>query len=298
MVISPRSAGNRGDGTAGGSGGILPFLWLVDDLLSPPGASLWRGGEPGTMDEQRGTWECWSLLTALAVAVPDVELGTLVLNTTFRNPALIAKMADTVDEISGGRVILGIGAGDARYEHHAFGYPFDQRVSRFAEAVTIIDDLLHKGASDLRGAHYQVHDCALLPRGPRREGPPILIGSLADGPRMLRLVVAHADIWNGWLVHSRSTPRCGTAIARGDRRGLLTEGRDHATLARTVAIRIALLGQAAPTGEAIQGTPEAIANASRAHAAAGISHVQVWLTPDTMAGVAAFAPVLESLDRG
>jgi hypothetical protein len=78
----------------------------------------------------------------------------------------------------------------------------------------------------------------------------------------------------------------------------LDAGRDPATLARSVAIRVALLGQPAPTGEAIQGNPEAIAAALRAHAAAGIAHVQVWLTPDTIAGVEAFAPILELLDRG
>lgn len=273
-------------------------LWLVDHLLSPPGAPLWRGGPPTAPDEQRGTWECWSLLSALAVAVPQVELGTLVLNTTIRNPALLAKMAETVDEISGGRVILGIGAGDAEYEHHAFGYPFDRRVDRFAEAATIVGDLLRRGRSDVQGAYYQTRDCVLLPRGPRRDGPPILIGSLANGPRMLRLVVEHADIWNGWLVHSRSSADAVPPLRDAIDAACLAAGRDPATLARSVAIRVALLGQPAPTGEAIQGSPEAIADALRAHAAAGIAHVQVWLTPDTVAGVEAFAPVLALLDRG
>src|SRR5262249_31356485 len=249
------------------------------------------------IDEQRGTWECWSLLSALAVAVPGVELGTLVLNMTLRNPALLAKMAETVDEISGGRVLLGVGAGDARYEHHTFGYPLDHRVSRSTEAVTVIEDLLRHGASDFQGAHYQVHGCTLLPRGPRRHGPPILIGSLANGPRMLRLVVAHADIWNGWLVHSRSSAAAVPPFRDAIDAACLAHGRDPATLARSVAIRVALLGQPAPTGEAIQGSPETIADALRAHAAVGIAHVQVCLTPDTIAGVEAFAPVLALLDR-
>jgi alkanesulfonate monooxygenase SsuD/methylene tetrahydromethanopterin reductase-like flavin-dependent oxidoreductase (luciferase family) len=221
-----------------------------------------------------------------------------VLNTTLRNPALLAKMAETVDEISGGRVILGVGAGDARYEHAAFGYPFDHRVGRFAEAVTIIGDLLRHGASNVRGTYYEVHNCALLPRGPRREGLPILIGSLANGPRMLRLVVEHADIWNGWLVHSRSSADAVPPLRDAIDAACLAQGRDPATLARTVAIRVALLGQPAPTGEALEGSADEIADALRAHAAAGISHVQVWLTPDTIAGVEAFAPVLELLDRG
>src|SRR5262245_7636333 len=104
-------------------------LWLVDHLLSRRGAPIWRGGPPTPIDgEQRGCWECGSLLAALAVAVPRVEIGTLVLCTGYRNPALLARLAETVDEISGGRLILGIGAGDAAWEHEAFGFPTERRV--------------------------------------------------------------------------------------------------------------------------------------------------------------------------
>src|SRR5215471_9977214 len=116
-----------------------------------------------------------------------VELGPLVVCTSFRNPTLLAKMTDTLDEISGGRLILGLGAGYHEREYRAFGYPFDHRVSRFEEALKIIQPLLRRGAVDFQGKYYKARECELRPRGPRRQGPPILIGAPPRLPRMLRL---------------------------------------------------------------------------------------------------------------
>src|SRR5438046_2801072 len=127
-------------------------------------------------------WEGWSLLSALAASTRRVELGTLVVATSFRNPALLAKIADTVDEISGGRLVLGLGAGWHEPEYLAFGYPFDHRVSRFAEAIAIIHGLLRDGCVDFDGTYSSPRDCELRPRGPRPQGPPIMIGSTS--PRM------------------------------------------------------------------------------------------------------------------
>jgi alkanesulfonate monooxygenase SsuD/methylene tetrahydromethanopterin reductase-like flavin-dependent oxidoreductase (luciferase family) len=129
-------------------------LWLPDHLIVQWG---WEGSEP------EGVWEGFSLLAALAAVTERVELGTLVACTGFRNPALLAKMADTIDEISGGRVVLGIGAGWHEPEFRAFGYPFDHRVSRFDEAVTIIHGLLKQGQMTFNGRYYQVRDCELRP---------------------------------------------------------------------------------------------------------------------------------------
>src|SRR5438046_10635782 len=111
-------------------------------------------------------WEGWSLLSALAASTRRVELGTLVVATSFRNQALLAKMADTVDEISAGRLILGLGAGWNEAEYVAFGFPFDHRVSRFEEAVQIIHGLLRHGHVDFAGQFYSARDCELRPRGP------------------------------------------------------------------------------------------------------------------------------------
>ena len=113
---------------------------------------------------------------------------------SFRNPALLAKMADTVEEISGGRLILGLGAGWNEPEYRAFGYPFDHRVDRFEEGIEIITSLLRTSHCDLDGRWYQVRDCELRPRGPRPEGPPIVIGTA--GERMLSLTAKYAGGWN------------------------------------------------------------------------------------------------------
>ena len=164
-------------------------LWVCDHLINhwPDGSS-------------RGAWECWSDLAALAAVTERGELGTLVVCTAFREPSLLAKMADTIEEISGGRLILGIGAGWNEAEFRAFGYSFAHRVSRFEEALTIISGLLRDGHCDFQGEYYQVRDCELRPRGPRPEGPPILIGS--NAPRMLGLLVRHGDAWNTWYLQT------------------------------------------------------------------------------------------------
>src|SRR4051794_24929319 len=160
-------------------------IWMPDHLL-------YRSPD----EEATGPWECWSVLSAVAAITSRVEIGPLVLCTSFRNPAMIAKMAATVDEISNGRLILGLGAGWNEPEYRAYGFPFDHRMERFGEAFTIIRTLLRAGAIDFDGTYYQARDCELRPRGPRPAGPPLLIGS--RGPRMLRETMAHADAWNGW----------------------------------------------------------------------------------------------------
>src|SRR5215207_10081369 len=142
----------------------------------------------------QGGWDVWSLLAALAAATERIEIAPLVACAGYRNPALIAKMADTIDEISGGRFTLGIGAGWHKPEYDAFGFPYDHRVSRFEEALTIIHGLLHDGQIDFDGTYYQARDCELRPRGPRPSGPPILMGTTGD--KMLRLAAKYADYWN------------------------------------------------------------------------------------------------------
>src|SRR6516162_2226024 len=154
-------------------------LWVPDHLIMDFNAY----GIPS--ETKAGGWDCWSILASLAAVTTKVEVGTIVACAGFRNPALIAKMADTIDEISDGRLILGLGAGYHEPEHRAFGYPFDHLVGRFEEALRIIHSLLRTGLADLEGSYYHAHECELRPRGPRRRGPPILIG--ARQPRTRRL---------------------------------------------------------------------------------------------------------------
>jgi probable F420-dependent oxidoreductase len=162
-------------------------VWLPDHLLYR------RSGEPTV-----GSWECWTILAALAEATRRVEIGTLVLNNSLRNPAILAKMATAVDEVSQGRLILGVGAGWNEPEYQSFGLPFDHRVSRLEEALRILRPLLRDGHVGFQGRYYQARDCEDLPRGPRPQGPPLMVGG--EGPRMIRLAARYADAWNiGYL---------------------------------------------------------------------------------------------------
>jgi alkanesulfonate monooxygenase SsuD/methylene tetrahydromethanopterin reductase-like flavin-dependent oxidoreductase (luciferase family) len=216
-------------------------------------------------------------------------------------------MADTLDEISGGRLILGLGAGWQQIEFDAFGFPFDHRVDRFEEALQIILPLLREGQVDFSGHYYATKQCELRPRGPRPHGPPIMIGS-GVGPRMIHLAACYADSWNTWM-HSTNNSAAGVAPLRTLLDTACAEvGRDPTTLERSVAVGVEFSDAVAypedypawwvGSGQPLTGLPETMAAELRAYAAAGISHVQLWINPTTSAGIAAFAPVLEILDRG
>ena len=148
------------------------------------------------VQELRGVWEGWTTIAGVAAATQRISLGIFVTCVLFRNPGIIAKSAEMVDEISDGRLILGLGAGWHQPDFDMFGLPFDHRVSRFEDAVNIISPLLRNGHADFQGQYYQANDAYNLPRGPRAAegGPPILIGT--KSPRMMRLTAQFADIWN------------------------------------------------------------------------------------------------------
>jgi len=250
----------------------------------------------------RGPWEAWTTMAAIAASTSRVEFGPLVACTNFHNPALLAKQASTLDEISGGRLILGLGAGWNETEFAAFGFPFDHRIDRFEEAFTIIRTLLREGAIDFEGRFYQARDCELLPRGPRPTGPPLMIGSI--GPRMLRLTMPHADAWNVWFADTRNSPD-GVAPLRELVDGACREvGRDPAQVERTVAVQVRLPGgqgriqgdYAKPGAPPLEGDPDEVAEVLRAYAHEGIGHVQLVMDPITRDSIEAFAPVLARLD--
>lgn len=278
-------------------------LWTVDHLVVRLAAVLRQFGSPvpAALEDAppHGYWECWSLLAALAATTPRVELGSLVTCAGYRNPALLAKMAATVDEVSGGRLILGLGAGDFESEHHAFGYRWNRRIGRFEEALAIIAPLLREGRVDFEGAHYRVRECELRPRGPRPHGPPILIGALGAGPRMLELTARYADLWQGWLAYGRSAPDRIPPLRTVVDAACVAAGRDPATLGRTAAVGVVVLGEPPVEGaEPLTGSPEELAEAFRGFAREGVSHLQIELRPKALAGIEALAPVLELLDRG
>ncbi len=202
-------------------------FWVPDHLL------FRFEGEPA-----HAPWEGWSILSALAATTTRIGIGSLVVCTGFRNPGLLAKMADTVDEISGGRFTLGLGAGWHEPEYRAFGYPSDRRIDRFEEAVSIISTLLRDGQIDHQGPYYTLRECELRPRGPRPEGPPILIGALTGRPRMLRLAATYADIWNGWLIPTRSSADQGAELLESIGDACARVGRDPTTLGKTVGVLV------------------------------------------------------------
>ncbi|MDI3340083.1 MAG: LLM class flavin-dependent oxidoreductase [Sphaerobacter sp.] len=266
-------------------------LWVPDHFLMR---------FPGRTRPPRGTWDCWTLLAALAAATERIALGPLVSSTTFRNPALLAWIVNTVEDVSGGRLILGLGAGDAPLEHEALGVPYDRRASRFEEAIQIITGLLREGTSTFSGTFYRTQAAELRPRGPRPGGPPIMIGASPRGPRMLRLAARYGDMWNGWLAFGRSQPDAIPPLRAAVDAACRAVGRDPATLARSVAVQVDYLGRDQfPEGLApLMGSPEELAEAFRAFAREGISHLQVVLRPTTLETIERLAPVLELLDRG
>jgi probable F420-dependent oxidoreductase len=241
-------------------------LWLYDHML-------YRGDHPTI-----GIWECWTFLSALAEATQRVEIGTLVACNSFRNPALLAKMAITLDEVSQGRLILGVGAGWNKPEYKAFGWPFDHRVSRFEEALQIIRPLLKDGRVDFEGKYYQARDCEIRPLGPRPGGPPLMVG--CGEPRMLRLTAKYADLWNiGYLgdADTLTKPRQELLVACSD------VGRDPASIGITALLYIHYPGlMPLPEGldnPPLTGTPTQIAKAILAYEQAGVEHIMVHLIP-------------------
>jgi probable F420-dependent oxidoreductase len=247
----------------------------------------------------RGPWEAWSLLSALAAATTTIRLGPLVACTAFHNPAVLAKQAATLDEISGGRFILGLGAGWNETEFRAFGIPFDHRIDRFEEAFTIIRGLLKDGAIDFEGRYYSARDCELVPRGPTPGGPPLLIGSI--GERMLRITAPHVDAWNAWYADTDNSPEGVAPLRERVDAACRAAGRDPAEIERTVAVLVRLSGGSGRVQgnyspqppKALSGPPEAIAAGLRGYAAEGISEVQLVLDPISGASIDELAPALE-----
>lgn len=242
-------------------------IWLADHLLyrSP--------GRP-----TRGIWECWTILAALAEATKRVEIGTLVVCNTFRNPAILAKIATAADEVSGGRLVLGVGAGWNEPEHKAFGLPFDHRVDRFEEALQILKPLLRTGRVDFSGKYYRAEDCEDAPRGPRAEGPPLLIGG--EGPRMLRLTARYADIWNTGYLGMPETLMQPLAKIRA---ACDEVGRDPSTLAVSVLIGLWFpdlqVEQPSFLDTPLTGGIAELAAAMRGYAELGVQHLMFQLEP-------------------
>jgi alkanesulfonate monooxygenase SsuD/methylene tetrahydromethanopterin reductase-like flavin-dependent oxidoreductase (luciferase family) len=257
----------------------LHSLWVCDHLLSGP-----------SDDRAEGIYEGWTILAALAASTRRVELGQLVTCTSFRHPGLLAKMATTTDAVSGGRLVLGLGAGWYDPEYKAFGYPTDHRVGRFEEAIAIIGPLLRGEQVTLAGTYYQVRDAVVRP--PPNRPIPILVA--AKGRRMLRLTARYADAWNtAWfgLPDDRLHRRLAELNA-----ALEAEGRDPATMRRTVGMEVRDPQAADPgedLGEGFGGSVDELAWAIDAHERLGFDDLIVQLEPKTTRSLDRLAEALE-----
>ena len=246
--------------------------------------------------ETEGIHECWTVLTAVAAITSRVEIGPMVLALPFRNPALVAKMAAELDEVSGGRFILGLGCGWHEPEFEAYGYPFDHRVGRFEEGMQIIRPLLRGESVTFEGRFHRVRDVELRPRPTRDGGPPILIAG--KQPRMRRLVAEHADAWNAaW--YGRPEEAAVLRERLSDLRETLREvGRDESTLELTAGIFVALDGAGEDVPDtAIRGTTDEIATALAGYADLEVTHLiaHIWpRTPDAVAQLAEAASIARS----
>jgi probable F420-dependent oxidoreductase len=243
----------------------LDSVWVCDHFLSsPPGGPV------------EGIHEGWTILSALAASTHRVEVGSLVMCNSFRNPALLAKMAATADAVSDGRIILGLGAGWYDAEYVAFGYPTDHRVGRLEEALQIITALLSGDSVTVSGRYYRVREAALLP--PPQRPIPILVA--AKGPRMLRLVARHADAWNtAWF--GRPDDRLRRRLSDLEE-ALAAEGRDTRTLRRTVGVDVQDPDAAASGGPddlPFRGSVSQLADALDEYAELGFDDVIVGLEP-------------------
>ncbi len=244
-------------------------IWLADHLLYR------NPGEP-----TRGVWESWTILSALAEATRRVELGTLVTCNSIRNPAVLAKMAMAVDEVSRGRLILGLGAGWNEPEYQAFGLPFDHRFDRVEEALQIIRPLLREGYVNFSGKYYQALNCENVPKGPRPQGPPLLVGG--EGPRMIRMAVKYADFWNtGYTGNPETMSERLTKIDAACGKA----GRDRASMGVTALICLWFPDLVAKKPGFVEspltGTAGEIAAAMRGYEALGVRHIMIQCEPYT-----------------
>jgi probable F420-dependent oxidoreductase len=261
-------------------------MWLGDHLL-------YRGdGRP-----ERGPWEAWTLLAALAGVTERIDLGPLVACLAFHPPALLAKMAATVDEVSGGRLVLGVGAGWNEPEFRAFGIPFDHRVSRFEESFEIVRRLLSGERVTLPGRFWQADDAVLLPKPARR--PPIMVGSA--GERVLSIALPHVDAWNTWYDNYGNTAEGFAALNSKVSDAAQRAGRAPEEIARSACVLVVLDRGAGDRPLVVgvpplEGSPDRIAAGLRDLAQAGADEAILVVSPITEGSIRALGEVLAILD--
>jgi probable F420-dependent oxidoreductase len=259
--------------------------------------SIWVGDHLLYRDSgERGPWDAWTLLAALAAVTTRIRLGPLVACTAFRPPAMLARAAAAVDEVSGGRLVLGLGAGWNEPEFRAFGIPFDHRVSRFEEAFEIVRRLLAGERVAFEGRFSRVEDALLLP--PPARVPELMVGT--SGPRMLEIALPHVDWWNTWYEQYGNTPEGFATMNAGITEAASRSGRDPSEVGRSACVLVFL----DPTAEErsategvtpLEGDAAAIAAGLRDLADAGADEAILVVSPITEGSITALGEVLTLL---
>lgn len=246
------------------------------DLLVLEDALLYR-------DDTReiGYWEAVSMAAAVAAATERIGVGHSVINAPYRPAAMTAKIADTLDEISGGRYVFGIGLGNTPYDYEPYGIPADHKYSRFAEAVAMIRDLLHGERVTFAGEYHRADGAELVVRGPRPNGPPIIVAG--KGPKMLRLTAELADGWNWWTVGGTDTSEL-EPIVRALDEACGAVGRDPASLERSLDV-YSVVPPGAPAPESVadgtlRGSADEVADALLGFGRLGFDEVRLDLVMD------------------
>jgi alkanesulfonate monooxygenase SsuD/methylene tetrahydromethanopterin reductase-like flavin-dependent oxidoreductase (luciferase family) len=243
-------------------------VWLGDHLL-------YRGDGR----EERGPWEVWTQLAAIAAVTSRVRLGPLVASASFHPPGLIAKMAASVHDISGGRFVLGLGAGWNEAEYRAFGLPYDHRVSRFEESFEIVRRMLAGERVTLDGRFWSAEDLVLLP--PPAQRVPLMIGS--NGPRMLSIGLPYVDWWNTWYDHYGNTAEAFAELNSQISAAAERAERDPAEVSRSAAVLVELDPDAVKRPHSDRESPpvslEALLGHLRAIAEAGADEAILILRP-------------------
>ena len=266
-------------------------IWLGDHLLYDlPDGSV------------RGPWEVFTSMAAMAAVTSRVQIGSLVASLGFHEPAMLAKMAATVDAISDGRLVLGVGAGWNQREYNAYGIAYDHRVDRFEEAFGLIRRLLAGETVTHTGTYYTLDRCVVDPPPARPGGPLLMLGS--NSPRMLSIGLPHVDQWNVWWSLYGNSAAGLAAVIADVRERTVTAGRDPGAVEATACVYVAVPGGKGRTvGDPtmaeippLTGSPEQLASQLAAFAAVGAAHLQLVVDPITQESIEWLGQVLAVLD--
>jgi len=261
-------------------------VWTADEIV-------WRVPDwPGP----RGWWECLTMTGAVAAATTIVHVGTWVMSALYRNPGMVAAAAETLDEVSGGRFVLGLGAGHGGAGTTAFGYPTDRIVARYAEALEIIVPMLRGKAATFAGEFHHAEAAEAVPRGPRPGRVPLMMGG--HSPRTMELAAKHADTWSAYATDS-SLPEAFRSMTAALDRICEGIGRDPTTIGRSVGVFVepgdANEAEAIGFGVAITGSTGQITDTLQQFAGVGVTRVEIVPYPNTIDTLERLAPVLASV---